>query len=580
MNDIYFFERNRSMYSGKENINILTAALAQGGVRHAVVCPGSRNTPIVHNLHGHPLITCHPVTDERSAGFYALGISQATGLQPVVVCVTSGSALLNVAPAVAEARYQHVPLVVVSADRPERWIGQLDGQTLPQPGAFGGLVRKSVQLPEPANEEERWHCRRLVREALYAAALRTAAPVHINVPISEPLFARGETVLPSVPPYRLYRPQAAQAADAALMPAALRASCRLMVVVGQTRPGALADGTLTRLSRHAAVLREALGGRAERFDLALAATADTASLVPDYILYVGDTLVSKRLKALLRQSHAPTALLTTDAADVPDPTMHLADIIECAAPEGVGRTLEALCEHFEQAAGHDAADLPAAASRAAYAAVWREAQDAADRHTAAFQPEYSQMYAVKQLEQQLADMAQPVHTHYANSSAVRLANIYARHHVWCNRGVNGIEGSLSTAAGFSLATSERVLAVTGDLSFFYDQNALWNAELGSNLRILLLNNGGGGIFRSVGGLPDSGAPMRLVAGEHSADARGICEQNSIGYLAARDADELRKGIGWLLSASSHRPLLLEAFTDSRADATQLQRYTSRFTPLL
>ena len=139
------------MFSNKENINILTALLVKKGVTHAVVCPGSRNAPIVHNLNETDGITCHPVTDERSAGFYAIGLAQATG-QPVVVCVTSGSALLNVAPAVAEAFYQHIPLIVVSADRPQQWIGQLDGQTLPQPGAFGTMVRCSVQLPEPHND--------------------------------------------------------------------------------------------------------------------------------------------------------------------------------------------------------------------------------------------------------------------------------------------------------------------------------------------------------------------------------------------------------------------------------------------
>ena len=134
------------MYSHKENINILTALLLDKGITDAVVCPGSRNAPIIYNLNEAPGMNCHPVTDERSAGFYALGLAQATA-RPVAVCVTSGSALLNVAPAVAEARYQHIPLIVVSADRPRQWIGQLDGQTLPQQGAFGPLVRCSCPSP-------------------------------------------------------------------------------------------------------------------------------------------------------------------------------------------------------------------------------------------------------------------------------------------------------------------------------------------------------------------------------------------------------------------------------------------------
>ena len=130
------------MYSNKENVNILTALLVAHGIRHAVVCPGSRNSPIVHNLNECPDILCYPVTDERSAGFYALGMAQATDT-PVVVCVTSGTALLNLAPAVAEAYYQHQSLVVISADRPAAWIDQLDGQTLPQPDAVGRFVKKA-----------------------------------------------------------------------------------------------------------------------------------------------------------------------------------------------------------------------------------------------------------------------------------------------------------------------------------------------------------------------------------------------------------------------------------------------------
>ena len=179
------------MYSNKENVNILTALLVAHGIRHAVLCPGSRNSPIVHNLNECPDIQCYPVTDERSAGFYALGMTQATG-EPVAVCVTSGTALLNLAPAVAEAYYQHRPLVVISADRPPQWIDQLDGQTLPQPDALGRFVRKAVSLPEPHDEESRWYCNRLVNEAL----MEKHAPVHINVPISEPFFLFSTPELP------------------------------------------------------------------------------------------------------------------------------------------------------------------------------------------------------------------------------------------------------------------------------------------------------------------------------------------------------------------------------------------------
>ena len=219
---------NAKMYCNKTNVNILTSLLVAHGVRRAVVCPGSRNAAIVHNLNENPDIECFPVTDERSAGFFAIGIAQATGAA-VAVCVTSGSALLNLAPAVAEAHYQHVPLIVVSADRPQQWIDQLDGQTLPQPGALGCFVRKTVQLPEPANADERWYCNRLVNEALIEAQ---QGPVHINVPITEPLFCFDVPQLPAERVIRRYFPSAdVRLPDDFLTD--LRHSHRPLIIVGQ-----------------------------------------------------------------------------------------------------------------------------------------------------------------------------------------------------------------------------------------------------------------------------------------------------------------------------------------------------------
>ena len=242
------------MYSNKENINLLTSLLVAKGITDAVVCPGSRNAPIVHNLNEAEQITCHPVTDERSAGFYAVGLAQATW-RPVVVCVTSGSALLNVAPAVAEAFYQHVPLIVVSADRPQQWIGQLDGQTLPQQGAFGPMVRRSVQLPEPHDEEERWLCARLINEALHLATCKGCAPVHINVPVTEPLFLFDEEKLPETTPFKAHTLPTTFNVDTFKTFAQAK---RPMVVLGQLPDGAVATDTLCSLSQRCVVLAEPL----------------------------------------------------------------------------------------------------------------------------------------------------------------------------------------------------------------------------------------------------------------------------------------------------------------------------------
>ena len=185
------------------------------------------------------------------------------------------------------------------------------------------------------------------------------------------------------------------------------------------------------------------------------------------------------------------------------------------------------------------------------------------------------MAAVKDFEQQLSAVNAPISSsfiHYANSSAIRLANIYARHRIYCNRGVNGIEGSLSTAAGFSCVTNEKVFCVIGDLSFFYDQNALWNQNLRGNFRILLLNNGKGGIFNMLPGLGQSPARDKFVAAEHHTSAKGICQQNDIAYLKATNMEEMQQGIDTLLYMESPRPVLLEVFTDASEDERVFKAY--------
>ncbi|MBQ8656037.1 MAG: 2-succinyl-5-enolpyruvyl-6-hydroxy-3-cyclohexene-1-carboxylic-acid synthase [Prevotella sp.] len=544
------------MYSNKENVNILTALLVKHHVRHAVVCPGSRNAPIVHNLNECPQIVCHPVTDERSAGFYALGMALHEGAPgAVAVCVTSGTALLNLMPAVAEAYYQHVPLVVISADRPPQWIEQLDGQTLPQPDALGRFVSRAVTLPEPRNEEERWYCNRLVNEALLDSRHHGGTPVHINVPISEPLF---EFTVETLPDERMIERVEADMPDMALnhLVRMFMHAKRPMLISGQPmNPG---------------------------LDEAVYLVKDDERYVPDLVLYTGGSIVSKRLKHFLRKAKETWAVNKT--GEVNDTFMNLTQVYQ-----GDGAVVADLIRFHQEQQPHP------------FVQQWNELLARVRHHAATYQPAYSQMAVVKCFSEaplsspegdtnvQGAAKASPRGglegaspsgrfgsgfplIHYANSTAIRLANIYAQHPVFCNRGVNGIEGSLSTAAGMSVVTDERVYCVIGDLSFFYDQNALWNQNLRGNLRILLLNNGRGGIFNMLPGLEQSLARDRFVAAEHHTTAEGICRQNDVVYLAASDMEQMQQGIDTLLYMESLRPVLLEVFTDPAEDERTLRDY--------
>ena len=505
------------MYSNKEHVNILTALLVAHGVRHAVVCPGSRNAPITHNLNECPDITCYPITDERSAGFYALGMAQALQ-QPVVVCVTSGTALLNLAPAVAEAYYQHVPLVVISADRPPQWIDQLEGQTLPQLDALGRFVEKAVSLPEHLDDDLRWYCNRLVNEAL----LVRHAPVLINVPITEPLF---DFSVASLPVERKINRLPADISSATL-------SHVSRMFLQAKRPMLISGQPMNPLMDEAVML-----------------VGDDERYIPDFVLYIGGSIVSKRLRRFLRKAKETWVVNAT--GEVTDTFMNLSHVVQ-----GDGK---AVADHIRYTLVMEPHP---------FVQLWDELLANLRQKTDAYQPAYSQMAAVKYFESQVGE----AQVHYANSSAIRLANIFAQHPVWCNRGVNGIEGSLSTAAGFSVVTSDRVFCVIGDLSFFYDQNALWNQNLRQNFRILLLNNGRGGIFNMLPGLETSPARDKIVAAEHQTSAEGICRQNQIVYLRADGPHDLHQAIDTLLYIESDRPVLLEVFTDASADERVYKDY--------
>ena len=493
------------MYSNKENVNILTALLVAHGIHHAVVCPGSRNAAIVHNLNECPDIACYPVTDERSAGFYALGMTQALN-EPVAVCVTSGTALLNLAPAVAEAYYQHRPLVVISADRPQQWIDQLDGQTLPQTDALGRFVRRAVSLPEPHNAETRWYCNRLVNEAL----IEKHAPIHINVPITEPLF---QFSTPQLPVERKIDFLPADATNITLTHI-----CRMFLQA--KRPMLIAGQPMNPL-----------------MDEAVVQIGDDESYVPDFVLYTGGSIVSKRLKHFLRK--AKESWVVNREGEVTDTFMNLTNVIQ-ADPEVVADLIRFNLEEMPHP----------------FVQKWKALLAEIRQKVEEEEPAYSQAAAVKYFEKQRGENI----VHYANSMAIRLANIYSKTPVYCNRGVNGIEGSLSTAAGFSVVADEMVFCVIGDLSFFYDQNALWNQNLRGNFRILLLNNGKGGIFDMLPGLEQSPARDKYVSAEHPAKAEGICQQNNVGYRRAENMEQMRQGIDWLLTTESEHPMLLEVLT--------------------
>ncbi len=540
------------MYCDTPQVNQLTSLLIAHDISDIVVCPGSRNATIVHNLHrvGERRFTLHPVTDERSAAFVALGMALVTST-PTAVCVTSGSALLGCIPAVAEAYYRHIPLLVISADRPEAWIGQMDGQTLPQNGALLPYC-PTWQIGPVKDEEDSWMNNRRINAALLSLSDKGGRPAHINVSIAEPMFS---FTTPRLHIERAIKKRTVYS-ETPLPKEVIRtiAEARLPVLlIGQDDSG-IASYHAERLANNGQmlVLPELIANVAGNHRLHAFDSLDgwEEELMPDVVVQCGGNFVHKRFKSVLRQSNCKVIRIGEDD-ELCDTFCHLSTWMECSLLYALPQLANNLPRH--NAAVERAAQL--------LDALWEaEKKETTDNALTA-------VTALDALSRELkkCDSEGTLYTlHLANSTSVRAADLVfdsGKFPVHCNRGTNGIEGSLSTAVGFAMKLPCLNILVIGDLSFFYDVNALWNTQLPPNLRILLLNDGHGAIFDHLPGLSDSPASYRYVsAGGQEYRAKGIAEAFHLDYHHASSLSGLKKVLPkWLLADDTEycKPQLLE-----------------------
>lgn len=517
------------MFCNTPQVNQLTALLIAHNIQHMVVCPGSRNATIVHNLHiANNHFKLHPITDERSAAFVALGIALATQ-EAVGVCVTSGSALLNCIPAVAEAYYRHIPLLVISADRPQSWIGQLDGQTLPQVGALLPYC-PTFNLCEPRSHEDEWHNNRNINEAIISLHQSASGPAHINVPISEPMFNFTTSHLPVERKITSYYPSTTCPLPQALIDVISKAQLPTLLI-GQYERGDIRNETaLLSEQGQMLVLPEVISDVEGNFRLNAFDTLEHAAtpICPDVIVHIGGNFVHKRFKSLIRNSACKVIRISNDD--------HLADTF-CHLEANVKASPLSALSQLCQVLPHHNVQVQQTANK--LDKVWTEQKRELD-DKAYLNHDFH--YALTTLHQLLAQQSTSYSIHLANSSAIRAAsNVFesGKAPIFCNRGTNGIEGSLSTAVGYATAMWGLSIVVIGDLSFFYDTNALWNTHLPHNLRILLVNNHHGGIFDKLPGLSASPARDALIAAGHQTfTAKGIAECFKLGYLCTNAHHDL------------------------------------------
>ena len=547
------------MYCDKPHINQLTALLKEHGFKDIVVCPGSRNGILVHNFDA-AQFNLHPVTDERSAAFVALGLCLSTQ-RPTALCVTSGSALLNTIPAIAEAYYRQLPILVISADRPKQWINQLDGQTLFQNG--GLLPYASTYTIEEAGTEEEcaWNNLRM-NEAILALGQQGGQPVHINVPISEPLFSFHTENLPRVRTITEETPVFHAPFSAATLQRIQEARFPV-IVMGQYEKGKIE--TIAEIERQGALLflPEIISGQDGAWrTTALEHLLPNKDFAPDLVIHIGGNLVNKQLKLHLRRLTHCEVIRVESSQQMPDTFSHLTTIVR-TSPESALQQLAELKQ-----------ENPAVRT-------FQKELDAFRGIAQNYQPTtFSDLNVMQKLSRALPqDCALQV----GNSSVIRNAAYFLEEQttrLYCNRGVNGIEGSLSVAVGYALGNTELTLSLIGDLSFFYDQNALWNKQLPHQLRILLFNNGGGQIFYRLPGLNQTPALSPYIAASHQTHAQGLAQSYGISYLSARNDQEVEQCLPKLLATESERPILMEVFTQTNDNETELQQIKKYYKTLL
>ena len=550
----------------KEVCNILVDVLLKHGVKRAVVSPGSRNAPLLVALSREDGIEKTIIVDERSAAFAALGMAQQTG-EPVAIVCTSGTALLNYAPAVAEAYYQKLPLIVVSADRPKEWIDQDDSKTIRQFEALSQFVKRSYDLPARCGDDvARWYADRIINDARMEATSSRCAPVHINIQLDEPLSGSSEWSRQSRG-IELISPSADLSDSDMSRLVEVSRGCRILVLAGFMRPDEKCQKALERLSEmpNVAVLTETISNmRSPRFisaiDRTLIAMEEAEEYVPDLLITIGGAIVSRMVKTFLRHNK-PKYQWYVGVSDVTvDCMQSLTTRIQTDAGSFLSQFADVYCKMKEDG---DFANRWQALAEKGLARHCRYVQNAP----------WSDMKAHSVIFKKLSEQNRSIMLQFSNGTTIRYAQLFGdlvKADNYCNRGVSGIDGSTSTALGASLAFYGLTVLITGDMSFGYDLSGLASRYNTKNFKIIVINNSGGGIFRfvkSTATLPELEEYLecqRELPVKKYSDAFGFC------YYEAENETELNAQLSEFLSVE--QPAILSVKTDSVISGETLKNY--------
>jgi 2-succinyl-5-enolpyruvyl-6-hydroxy-3-cyclohexene-1-carboxylate synthase len=538
--------------------SILQIFLAKG-ITNIIISPGSRNAPLTIGFASNPAFQCYSIADERCAAFFALGIAQQTRKPTVLVC-TSGSALLNYYPAFSEAFYSHIPLIVVSADRPQSKIDIGDGQTIRQENVFANHSLYNANLVETVSEEND----RKINEAINTA-IDKKGPVHINAPFEEPLYETvSELSVDSTVFASAKVPQTFDNKELQQYANLWSNATQKMILVGVNEPNAISEKTIEAFANDESVVvmtentsNVCHPSFISNIDTIITPfiTEDFETFRPEILVTFGGMVVSKRIKAFLRK-YKPKHHWHIDTLRAYD-------------------TFGSLTQHFE------------ADPNAFFKAFLPLTSKIESNY-------FSQLNAVKTLrkekheiylskipftdfkvfEKVIATLPKNSQLQISNSSAIRYAQLISIDpsiEVYCNRGTSGIDGSTSTAIGAAVANAKPAVFITGDVGFLYDSNALWNNYIPKNFKIILINNGGGGIFRILPGHEETPVFNTFFETSHCLTAEHLAKMYGLDYAVATDERSLTKGLDSLY-AQNGKPSILEVFTPTLENNAILLQY--------
>ena len=541
------------MTSDKKNVSLLADIFIKKGLSDIIISPGSRNAPIIMAFAGQDNIRAISIVDERSAGFFALGMAQQTGKAVAVAC-TSGSAVLNYAPAIAEAYYQKIPLLILTADRPPELIDQGDGQTIRQKNIFHNYIKRSYELPvvidDPATKQI---AENVINSALDQTMFPEPGPVHINIPFRDPLYGTtNESISGRV--FDAYKEIAkfdeVQSTEFAID---WNDADRILIIAGQMDPDSSLNTQLAGLAKleNVVVLTETtsnLHGKhfIDCLDNVISTISDEEAGVfqPDLLISLGGQVVSKMVKKYLRLYPPKKHWHISLSGEEMDTYFVLSKVVKTKPAEFFQIVAPQI--RFKEST---------------YSKVWESRNDKvkAIKNEYLEQIPYSDLSVWDTLFKQIPDKSI---LHLGNSTPVRYSQLFGSMKKFIyhsNRGVSGIDGQVSTAAGAAFASDKINTIITGDLGFFYDSNALMNHHLGANLKIIVINNGGGGIFRFIPG-PDTSPHLdAFFETKHQWTARKIAETFDVQYFKAEDIASLNKVLPDFYRVVK-RPALLEIFT--------------------